>query len=109
MIEALELLSEVRRADNMKFFIPKLEEKMGVKLETKPATTSDGLEYTTYDVDATAEKNKGVEDLAQKINTAAEALRKEKRNTSKDLSFVIHQGVIREANESLIELRKKCP
>lgn len=109
MIEALELVSEVRRADNMKFFIPKLEGKIGVKLETKPATTSDGLKYTTYDVEATATENKGVEDLAQKINTAAEELRKEKRNNSKDLGFVIHQGVIREANESLTELRKKCP
>ncbi|KGO66153.1 Protein of unknown function DUF4246 [Penicillium expansum] len=74
MIEALELEGELRRADNMKFFIPKLEQTAGVKLETKPATTSDGVEYTTYDVDATAEKNKGVKDLAQKINTAAEAL-----------------------------------
>ncbi|KAL4982541.1 hypothetical protein BDW68DRAFT_182452 [Aspergillus falconensis] len=109
MIEALELLNEVRRADNMKFFITKLEEKTGVKLEPKPATTSDGLEYTTYDVDATAKKNKGVEDLAQKINTAAEELRKEKRNNSKDHIFVTHQAIIREANESLTELRKKCP
>lgn len=109
MIEALELEGELRRADNMKFFIPKLEQTAGVKLETKPATTSDGVEYTTYDVDATAEKNKGVKDLAQKINTAAEALRKAKRNANGDLKFVIHQGIIREANESLIELKKKCP
>ncbi|KAL4932550.1 uncharacterized protein BDV17DRAFT_288062 [Aspergillus undulatus] len=109
MIEALELEGEVRRADNMKFFIPKLEEKTGVKLELKPATTPDGLKYTTYDVDATAKENKGVEDLAQKINTAADALRKAKRKDGVDLKFVIHQGVIREANESLTELRKKCP
>ncbi|KAL4811967.1 hypothetical protein BDW67DRAFT_189146 [Aspergillus spinulosporus] len=62
---------------------------------------SDGLEYTTYNVDETAEKNKGVENMAQKINTAAEELRQETRNTGKDLSFVIHQDVIQEANESL--------
>ncbi|KAL3432652.1 hypothetical protein BDV09DRAFT_197523 [Aspergillus tetrazonus] len=96
MIEALELMSE-------------LEGEVGMKLETKPATTSDGLEYTTYDVDATAKKNKGVEDLAQKISTAAEELRKENRYNSKDIPFVIHQGVMREANESITELRKKCP
>ena len=92
----------------MQFFIPKLEAKLGMKLETKLATTSDGVKYTTYDVDATAEKNKGVEDLAQKINTAAESLRQAKRNDNLGLKFVIHQGVIREANNSLTELRKSA-
>ena len=109
MIEALELEGEVRRADNMKFFIPMLEGKLGMKLETKPATTSDGVKYTTYDVDATAEKNMGVEDLTQKINTAAEALRKATRKDEVEREFVIHQGIIREANASLTELKKKCP
>jgi hypothetical protein len=109
MIEALELEGELRRADNMKFFIPKLESKIGMTLETKSATTSDGVQYTTYDVDATAEKNHGVEDLAQKINTAAEELRKSNRKDKADLQFAIHQGIIREANASLTELRKKCP
>ncbi|KAJ5903387.1 hypothetical protein N7504_005770 [Penicillium tannophilum] len=109
MIEALELEGELRRADNMRFFIPKLEKEVGWTLETKTATTSDGLEYTTYDVDATAKKNNGVQDLARSINTAAETLRKATRKNMADFDFVIHQGIIREANESLTELRKKCP
>ncbi|KAG2413249.1 hypothetical protein HFD88_002438 [Aspergillus terreus] len=110
MIEALELVGEVRRADNMKWFIPKLEKAMGpeVKLATKPATTPDGLPYTTYDVDGTAEKNKGIEDLAQKMTAAAETLRNSKKITG-DMQFEIHQRIIREANQSISELRKKCP
>ncbi|GES56906.1 protein of unknown function DUF4246 [Aspergillus terreus] len=108
MIEALELKREVRRADNMKWFIPKLEEATGVKLATNPATTPDGLPYTTYDVDATAKENEGIKDLAQKITTAAETLRNAKK-TVDNLDFAIHQGVIREADLSLSELRKKCP
>ncbi|KAL6228843.1 hypothetical protein BDW75DRAFT_226137 [Aspergillus navahoensis] len=108
MIEALELLGEVRQADNMKWFIPKLEKAAGVELERKPAITSDGLKYTTYDVDKTAEKNNGIEGLAQKIATAAETLRNDKKATG-DMKFEIHQRIIREANLSLSELRKKCP
>jgi hypothetical protein len=109
MIEALELECELRRADNMRYFIPKLEKQTGVTLETKSATTSDGVQFTTYDVDATATKNNGVEDLAQKINTAAEELRQANRKDKADLKFAIHQGIIREANTSLTELKKKCP
>lgn len=106
MIEALELLVEVRRADNMRFLIPKLEKATGVTLETKPATTPDGREYTTYDVDKTAAKNKGVEDLAQKIQAAAETLREVKKDP--DSGFVIHQRIIREAELSIKELQAKC-
>ncbi|KAL6228845.1 hypothetical protein BDW75DRAFT_246270 [Aspergillus navahoensis] len=107
MIEALELLGEVRQADNMKWFLPKLEKAAGVELERKPAITSDGLKYTTYDVDKTA-KNNGIEGLAQKITMAAETLRNDKKATG-DMKFEIHQRIIREANLSLSELRKKCP
>lgn len=109
MIEALELEREIRQADNMKFFIPKLEAKLGITLETKNAMTSDGIAYTMYDETETATKNNGIEDLAQKINKAAEALRKTTRNDGKDFVFATHQAVIREATKSIAELKKKCP
>ncbi|KAL4993278.1 hypothetical protein BDV10DRAFT_190137 [Aspergillus recurvatus] len=105
MIEALELLGEVRQADNMKWFIPKLEKAAGVELERKPAITSDGLKYTTYDLDKTAEKNNGIKGLAQKITTAAETLRNDKKATG-PMKFEIHQRIIQEANLSLSKLRK---
>jgi hypothetical protein len=109
MIEALELEREIRQADNMRFFIPKLEAKLGITLETKNAMTSDGIAYTMYDETETAKKNTGIENLAQKINKAAEALRKTTRNDGKDFIFATHQAVIREASNSITELKKKCP
>ncbi|OQD70674.1 hypothetical protein PENANT_c252G03850 [Penicillium antarcticum] len=114
MIEALELAAEVRRADNMKYFIPVLEEKMGIKMELKEtkSQTRDGLEYQMYDEAKTAEKNKGVEDLAQKVVTAADGLRKQKRKGAapgKQLDFVIHQTIMREIEESIGQLKQKCP
>ncbi|KAJ5165677.1 Protein of unknown function DUF4246 [Penicillium coprophilum] len=109
MIEALELESELRQADNMKFFIPKLEGELGITLERKLATTSDGLKYETYDIQATAEKNEGVQDLAKKLEEAANKLRKMTRKNGDDMEFAIHQAVIREVQESLAKLKEKCP
>jgi uncharacterized protein YihD (DUF1040 family) len=112
MIEALELSGEVRRADNMPFFITELQKELGVTMETEDAKTSDGLEYKMYNEAKTAEKNGGIEDLGKKIGTAADKLRKAKRTDMSDddgRKFAIHQGAMRELKESITQLKQKCP
>jgi hypothetical protein len=108
MTEALNLVAEVRRADNMKYFIPNLEKELGLEVEKKPETTKDGLQYIDYDIQETAKKNQGVADLAEKYTAAANKLRTTNNKKEFGKKFVIHQNIIRQAQNSADILRKMC-
>lgn len=107
MIDALDLVAEVRRADNMKYFAPELEKQLGLKLEPKPESTRDGVKYTGYDIEKTA-ANTGVADLATKVESAAKVLSDAKDTKKFDEQFIIHQRIIREAQRSGKLLRDKA-
>lgn len=127
MQDALKIISEHRIADNMRFFINELQKKLGgIKLVTNPRETLDGFEYKAYD---TAETINQMRDKANKIEDAdekAKALKevdglsseiqrlvKDMRSSSfetADRYFKSHQAVIREAKETMRQLKKaeKC-
>ncbi|GFF45300.1 hypothetical protein IFM51744_06030 [Aspergillus udagawae] len=110
MTDALDLVAEVRKADNMKYFITELEKQLGLKLETKPESTRDGIKYTGYDIEKTASNNQGVADLAKRFTSAVDTLRDAKDTNKFDEKFVIHQRIIRQAQKSadLLRAKAKC-
>ena len=120
---ALTIIKEHRVADNMRFFISKLESQLGLTLERRHATTSDGLAWTAYDTDATKQRmldsanTISDPDEKQRAKAKAEALPSQIQKlvldmrsstyVTEDRSFKGHQAVIAQASATLKKIGGK--